>query len=323
MHDYTLLREALASISRWKNQSVIICVDLNVLDKEKYLSPIMSDAFLLRSVGINIIITCIGEKTSVFIKKIRDRGMNTVVLNRLSDIIDIAELLKVSKVFFLNNVDGIYDQNHILVREMTSSEAENMLHSDTISGGMSKKVHLAIQLCKKKVERVHLVNGLKEGSFIDEFLSSKGSGTMIYRNGLAYKMVRPALQDDVVDITHIVRENISSSVIEEIVSRHISSYKVFTVDGHIHAVALSLISDSVIEVDYLAHSSEFDASEALQILLKNIIDEAHMLGVTKITVDPSKSPSLIGIWPWFLKLGFQKRVSEVVKSRVLWEKSVR
>ncbi|MEK9151515.1 MAG: hypothetical protein AAB547_02695 [Patescibacteria group bacterium] len=323
MHDYALLRESLANVSQWRGRRVIVHVDLGILNKEKYTSPIISDVLFLHNAGIEMTFSCAGIGAAAFVQKASARGVNTVMIDTISDIVGLADRLNAVKVFFLCEGDGVYDHRHMLVREMTSQEAASMLQGPVVHGAMSEKVRLAVRLCEGgRVQRVHFANGRKEGALLDEFLSSKGSGTMIYRDDPPYKMVRQAVSDDAVGIAHMIRDTVDSSIVEEVVLRRVSDCRIFTVDGHIHAVAMSSYEDGVIKVGYLAHSSEFDASEVLYVLLQHIIDEAARCGARKITIEPNRAPILIGIWPWFLKLGFQKSLLASGTNHKLWEKSL-
>ncbi len=319
MHDYALLRESLANVSQWRGRRVIVHVDLNILNKEKYTSPIIGDALFLHNAGIEMTFSCAGTGASAFVQKASARGVNTVMIDAISEIVGLADRLEAVKVFFLCEGDGIYDHQHRLVREMTSQEATSMLQGAVVHGAMSEKVRLAVRLCEGgHVQRVHFANGRKEGAFLDEFLSSKGSGTMIYRDDPPYKVVRQAVPDDAVGIAHMIRDTVDSSIVEEVVLRRVGDCVVFTVDGHIHATAVSSYEDGMIRVEYLANSAEFDASEVLYALLRHIIDDATRRGARKITIDPSRAPILIGIWPWFLELGFRKTALSA-RNHKLWE----
>lgn len=324
MHDYALLRESLTNVSRWKGQHVIVHADLAILNKERYTSPIIRDVLLLRNAGIDVTFSCVNTAdTLAFIQQAEARGVSTGMIDTISDIIDFVEALNVVKVVFLCDSNGIYDRHqHLLLREMTSQEAESLLLGSVVSGDMSEKVHLAVRLCKGRVQRVHFVNGRKEGALLDELLSSKGSGTMIYQNTPPYKMVRKAVSDDAVDIAHMIRDTVDSSIVEEVILRRISDCIVFVVDGHIHAAAVSSYKNDVTRVEYLAHSTEFDASEVLYALLQHIINGAVRCSVRRITVDPKRASNLIGIWPWFLKLGFRKDSLLLEKGQKLWAKDL-
>lgn len=317
MHDHTLLRETLASVSRWKGRRVIVHVDVAVLNKEKYTAPLISDALLLQNVGIEMHFLCTGKGAQAFADRSRERGVDAVVIGGIDDIPKLAESFKAVKVFFLCDGDGIF-RDHILIREMTVQESASMVGSGCIAGTMQKKLRLAVQMLNGGcVHRVHFANGRKEGAFLDEFLSSKGSGTMVYKDQPPYKKVRSATVDDVVDITHVIR-SIDSSIVEEVVASHINDLMVYSVDGHVHAVAMVLSGQGVVKVEYLAHSTEFDASESLYALLECVINMARQSHAKKIVVESFRAPALIGIWPWFIRLGFKKNGN----SHKLWEKQV-
>ena len=323
MHDFGLLREALANVSRWQGKRVIVYVDPVTFSKEKYSSPIIRDVALLFGTGINMVFSCLHDGSAEFVRKAAFQGLNVVLLDMLADLVPLAERLDAVKVFLLCENDGIYDQRrHMLVREATVQDAEKILESDLVSGQMLEKLQLAVHLCRGHVERAHLVSGLKEGALLDEFLSGKGSGTMIYRDDPPYKTVRKAVSDDAVSIAHMIRDTVDSSIVEEVVQKRIGDSTVFVVDGHIHAAALSSFADHTVKIEYLAHSNEFDASEVLSALLRHIIDEAAKCGATGVVVDPNRVSKLIGIWPWFLGLGFHKTQSPSNKNEKWWRKEL-
>jgi amino-acid N-acetyltransferase len=92
----------------------------------------------------------------------------------------VATSLGADKLIFLTSSDGIFDQNHELVREKTPSEMRNMLNQGLITGDMAFKVEVGLDACENGVPRIHFVNGKRDGSLLLELFSIDGSGSMIY-----------------------------------------------------------------------------------------------------------------------------------------------
>ncbi len=304
MHNFGLLREALGNIARWRDISVLIHIELDNINQEKYIAIILGDIALLKYAGIDIFITCIGKRTDFFVKRAAQRNVEVYPIGHIVEIEDIAQKRNVVKVFFLCEGDGIYHNG--LIHEMTVKEAVCAIDDGFLSGTMQEKLQMGVKLCMKGVRRVHFVNGKRNGAFLDEFLSSKGSGTMVYDDTFPYKVVEKVKTEEVVDVVSIIQERVDSSIVEEVVMQRVDDVTVFSVDGYVHAVIISSYNKDkeIYQVDYLAHSEEFDASEALNQLLQCAIEEAEHLGAQTLVVDPNKAPKLIGIQPWFLQLGF-------------------
>lgn len=326
MHDYAVLREALTNVSRWRGRCILVHAIPEILKEEKHVSPIIRDVLLLRSVGIDVVFSCSGyDETSVFVRQVKARGIPIEMINSITDIIGLVTRLGAVKVFFLCKSDGIH-KNGSLVREMTSEEAEGMLQQrQVVRGSMPEVIRLAILLCAGGIQRVHLIDGRGKGALLDEILSSKGSGTMIYRSDSSYRAVRKATYDDAVDIAHMIRSTkVDSSIVEEVILKRVDNCTVFVVDDHVHATTVSSYRDGVMNIEYLAHSMEFefDASEVLKGLLQYVIDDAIACGAKKVTLNLNRAPVLMGIWPWFSRLGFHASSSLLGNHHELWEKDL-
>lgn len=318
MHNPGLLREALGSIARWRDGRVLVHVDLDTINQERDIASVISDVALLKYAGIDIRFTCVGETVDHFTHRAAQRGIETRPIGHIKDITSFVEEQMVAKIFFLCEGNGVYHNG--LIREMTAEEVMIALDEDVFKGVMREKMQLAVELCVKGVKRVHFANGKRNGAFLAEFLSDKGSGTMIYGNVPPYKLTRRAEVEDVVDIASIIRETVDSSVVEEVIMQRIEDVTVFSVDGYAHAVIISFYDkdESVYQIDYLAHAEEFDASEAIDQLLQYALDQAKVVGARTIVIDPNRAPKLLGIQPWFLRRGYVRRDSKQRNSNYRW-----
>ena len=91
----------------------------------------------------------------------------------------ISNKMKSEKIIFLTDVEGILDHNKRLISKITKSQANELLKSGIISGGMIPKVKTCFKTLNKGVRGVALVDGRKENAILMELLTEKGAGTLI------------------------------------------------------------------------------------------------------------------------------------------------
>jgi hypothetical protein len=307
------LREALDNIDRWYGKCVLIYFDTGIMGKQ--MIPIMDDAVRLKRIGINIKFCCVSGAEHIE-KQARECNISVHRIGCMNDIINLCKIIRAIKIFFLCEGDGIFDKNGYLVTEMTIEQAEIALGNMLITGAMRDKVRLSVDLCATcGVHRVHFVNAKRHDAFLTEFLSNKGAGTMIYGN--MYKIVRKAVLKDVDGIVRMIRASVDGSVVEDVITRHVhnGNAMVFSVDEHAYGVAIGSVSADKYNIEYLTHSGEFKEHEVLNFLLRHVINIAESFKTHAITMG-SNYPRLIGIYPWFLNLGF------VRNSKQQWEKTL-
>ncbi len=94
----------------------------------------------------------------------------------------IARALKAEKLVFLSDIEGVYEdplRPETLISELTTEEANNLLGSGVIGGGMLPKLQNCIDAIENGVSRVHILDGRIEHSLLLEFFTDKGIGTAI------------------------------------------------------------------------------------------------------------------------------------------------
>ena len=96
---------------------------------------------------------------------------------------EIAAAVGAEKLIMMTDVDGLYrdfeDKNSLIVR-MDLKEAEELVRSKSLKGGMIPKVEACVKALKGKVKRTHIINGTVRHSILMEIFTDSGSGTMIY-----------------------------------------------------------------------------------------------------------------------------------------------
>ena len=95
---------------------------------------------------------------------------------------ELAAALGADKVIFLTDVDGLYrdfSDKSSLISALTLGEAEEMIVSDGLEGGMVPKVAACVHALRAGVRRTHILNGTVEHALLLEVYTDEGVGTMI------------------------------------------------------------------------------------------------------------------------------------------------
>jgi len=94
----------------------------------------------------------------------------------------IAKAMKVEKLAFLTDIEGVYkDPSNpaSLISEMTVDEAYELIEDGNISGGMLPKIMSCIDAINSGVSRVHILDGRIPHCVLLEIFTNKGIGTAI------------------------------------------------------------------------------------------------------------------------------------------------
>lgn len=103
----------------------------------------------------------------------------------------VASHLNAAKLILLTDVEGVLDRDNKLIASMTSKEADQLIESETITGGMIPK----IRCCQKAlagefsndpdnragVGKAHIVDGRIKHAILLEMFTRQGIGTEILR----------------------------------------------------------------------------------------------------------------------------------------------
>ncbi len=97
----------------------------------------------------------------------------------------IAEAMKVEKLAFLSDIEGVYrdkDDPDSLISELCISEAQKLIEEGNVGGGMIPKLQNCIDAIHNGVSRVHILDGRLPHSLLLEIFTNKGIGTAILRD---------------------------------------------------------------------------------------------------------------------------------------------
>ncbi len=90
----------------------------------------------------------------------------------------LATALGISKVIYLTDEDGILNAEGQLISSVDRVGLKHLLESRTVTGGMYTKVKTILEALDSGVQQVHIVNGSRPHSLIEEVFTNKGVGTI-------------------------------------------------------------------------------------------------------------------------------------------------
>jgi len=90
----------------------------------------------------------------------------------------VAAHARAAKLVLLTDVPGVMRDGE-LISELTVEEAEKLMASDDVSGGMLPKLEAVAQSLRAGVGRAHIVDGRVQHALILELFTPEGMGTMV------------------------------------------------------------------------------------------------------------------------------------------------
>ncbi len=242
---------------------------------------------------------------------------------------ELCKYLKVGKLFFIGNQDGIKlgglvtgkntkylePTDNGLISAMDVDQAKELLelNSDTLGFAQMDYLMNAINACKAGANRVHLLSGEFQGSLLQEVFSARGDGTMVYAN--QYSSIRPANMEDIPDILRIMQDYIDKGFLvprtQESISEKLKDYVVYSIDNSIHGCgALHEFEDGMAEVAGIAVGANYRKSGIGDAIVRHLISVGRMKGYKKLFLLTTQALD------WFYQFGFEDgTVDELPKSK--------
>jgi len=108
-------------------------------------------------------------------------GQNGESFNINADLVAgaIASALGAEKLILLTNVEGIQDNHGNLLSTLNAKEAERLIESGVIEGGMLPKIQCALDAVAAGVTSAHIIDGRVAHAVLLEVLTNEGVGTQI------------------------------------------------------------------------------------------------------------------------------------------------
>jgi amino-acid N-acetyltransferase len=233
---------------------------------------------------------------------------------------ELAVRLKARKLFFLTEGDMLsrslqsMSGEGITIRADAGSEerrvsritvqaAERILASPGLDLGKPDREMLAhsVSACRAGVERVHFLDGGKEGVVLKEVFSTLGTGTMVHAD--PFENIRPMALEDIPEVLRIMEPLIQQGNLvrrtEEDLHRKRADYVVFETDGTVRGCgALHRYGPAKAEVAALAVDGNYKHLGIGQRIVGYLIEEAKKAGLAGVFALTTRTSD------WFLSLGF-------------------
>lgn len=91
----------------------------------------------------------------------------------------VAAALQAEKLILLTDVDGVLDREGALMNTINNSDAEAMIQSGVIDGGMFPKVKCCLKALRGGVKKTHIIDGRLKHAILLEMFTDSGIGTEI------------------------------------------------------------------------------------------------------------------------------------------------
>ncbi len=92
----------------------------------------------------------------------------------------IAGAMRAEKLILMTDEDGVQDADGVLLPTLTEQQAEALIKTGVIHGGMIPKVQACLQPLQHGVSKSHIIRGDAD-SFINEILTDTGVGTQFVK----------------------------------------------------------------------------------------------------------------------------------------------
>jgi len=91
----------------------------------------------------------------------------------------VAKSLKSRRLLLMTDVEGVYDENKKLIKEIKPNEVKNLIDKKIVQGGMIPKLLNSIDAIENGVKGVVIIDGRKLHSILYEIFSDDGAGTLL------------------------------------------------------------------------------------------------------------------------------------------------
>ncbi len=195
--------------------------------------------------------------------------------------------LGADKLLSLIEGPGLHDQDNNLVKQLSASEAEEMLSTHReLNIDMQRQLIAAIHACRNDVARVHLISRENDGALLMELFTRSGVGTMI--SSERFEQTRPATVEDVPGILEIIEPLEKNGVMvkrsREQLELEIDQFTVMSMDGMITGVAAlyPYLDEANAELACLAIHPDFRREGRGDHLLQDIVEQGNEMNLDHI-----------------------------------------
>lgn len=242
---------------------------------------------------------------------------------------ELAQRLRADKLFFLLPDGGLREPDFIIPSNISRSpdgslpalnitEADEILRmnetskeeaspSQNTSPSTTRKekilqlIRLGIKACSNEVSRVHILDGLIDGTLPCEIFSNLGCGTMIYQND--YGRIREMTVEDIPAILNLIRPFVEEGILlprtEQSLAATFSDYIVYELDDGIKGcAALHFYNDYQAEIASVAVDSVCSHLGIGPKMMEYLLDRAKSLNAQSVFILTTRTAD------WFESQGF-------------------
>ncbi len=212
--------------------------------------------------------------------------------------VGIAANLKAKKLFFITPRPGIPANPPIegadvratgVYSNLDLQQAKELLDEQGAQMAFSLKeiVRQSITACSEGVDRVHVIDGSKDGILLQEIFSSSGIGTMFYAN--EHANIRQAKQQDIAEVLRLMQPYVDAGVLvqrnSDQLAENIERFYVYQVDGTLHGCgALRTFPNKVAELEALVVDKNFAGRGTGRRLVSFLVQRAKSLGMKRVVI---------------------------------------
>jgi amino-acid N-acetyltransferase len=252
------------------------------------------------------IIPCIGWST-----KGKPYNLNS---NELA--LKVAESLQSAKLFFVNELDGLFKPAYQFPPKVIFStdnrcarlnleETAAVLEMNKQDNLLLTQLSLGKEACERGVERVHIIDGRIEGVVLKEIFSNLGIGTMVYTDD--YEQIRAMEEADISETLRLMDPLVVQGALiprtKEDIRDNLSDYAIHEIDGTIFGLAAlhAFPSEKGIvmgEIAALAVNPYLNLTGIGKRLVGFLEEKAKKAGMSKVFVLTTQTSD------WFESLGY-------------------
>jgi amino-acid N-acetyltransferase len=219
---------------------------------------------------------------------------------------EAAIALRADKLLFLVEQSGVQDEAGVLLRELTVSAAEQVLHARSdLPEDARLYLPAAIRASRGAVPRVHLLSRHLDGALLLELFTHDGVGTMVTRDPL--EQLREARIEDVGGLLQLIEPLEADGTLvkrsRELLEVEIGRFSLLEHDQHIVGCAALYPFDAegAAELACLAVHPDYRNAGAGDRLLRHLEGRARQAGIARLFVLTTRAGH------WFVERGFEQR----------------
>jgi amino-acid N-acetyltransferase len=230
---------------------------------------------------------------------------------------ELCRYMPVGKLFFIGEESGIKTEELIrgklteklelsdrgLISALDVNQASEILKlNQQLPYAQREYLENAIKACNTRVNRVHLLSGIAQGSILQEVFSSRGNGTMVYAN--EYWNLRSATIEDIPDMLRIMQNYVERGLLisrsQEDIEAKLGDFVVYAVDNAIHGCgALHARENNSYEIAAIAVGANYRDAGIGEAVVNFLLDKAKKQKAKKIFLLTTQSSD------WFYNFGFK------------------